>query len=300
MELITSSSDLRDSAADSFLKLAFSADMMRPQELLNLIFPFSPPKAPTEPNLSCPYSGVGCKPRCRYRDYDHCPFDYSVKLDRHGTQTQQNGMETKQCETGTQHIYFLAHRAVLAGASEVFNVMLGGGFMESCGSEVHLKDVHPWAFLSLLHHVYGCGWDCQEASEAWDQEDHSHNDLSDISSSLIAAVISKDTCVFSHPYILRTLRCLETASRFLLDSMRQRCERRAATLITMPTLVPLFLFSQLHGSVVLAEKCLQRLLFSRPSSESRTVLLQLASCPEATAALALAQKLISSKLHTTL
>ena len=287
IDLVTSSSDLPESAADSLLSFTYSLETPTAQELLSLIFPLLPdPQPPTETSptdLACRHSGVGCAPRCRYHDYDNTPFDYSVKLDRHGT--------------GTEHVYLLAHRAVLMGASQVFNVMLGGHFLESGGSEVYLRGVHPTAFLSLLHHIYGCGWDCSGAMETRLPEDGSHDDQSDISSSLISAVVSNYD--YNHSKVLQTLRCLATASRFLLDSMRESCERQAASFVTMTTLVPLFLFSRLHGSVFLGEKCLRCLVFRPPSPARRICLLQLASCPESSAAMELLQSLVSSKLHTT-
>ena len=297
IDLVTSSSDLRESAADSLLSFTYSLETPTTQEFLSLIFPLLPdPEPPTETSphtpthLACRHSGVGCAPRCRYHDYDNTPFDYSVKLDRHGTGTERHG-------TGTEHVHLLAHRAVLMGASQVFNVMLSGHFMESGGSEVYLRGVHPTAFLSLLHHIYGCGWDCSDAMETWLPDDGSHDDQSDISSSLMSAVVSNYD--YSRPKVLQTLRCLATASRFLLDSMRESCERQAASFVTMTTLVPLFLFSLLHGSVILGEKCLRCLFFRPPSPARRTCLLQLASCPESSAAMELLRSLVSSKLHTT-
>ena len=283
IDLLTSS-DHKYSAADSLLSLAYG--------LRALTFEDDPlsPQTP-EPNhvkLDCPHSGLGCKPRCRYRDHDHAPFDYTVTLDL-GHQA-----EGKQ-------VQLLAHRGILMEACEVFNVMLGGHFLESRESEVYLRDVHPGAFLCLLHHIYGCGWKCREVKETWFSEDGSHDDCShdnhnDASSSLISAVVANyDGCAPSE--IVRALCCLETASRFLMEELTEACEKEVAEYFTTETLIPIFLFSRLHVCYQLAEDCVRFLLYHTiPSSSSRACLLQLVSCSESYTARFLIRIFISVRL----
>ena len=278
LQLLTSPSSpspsLRDAAADSILALGSSPADLRPSQ----------DHIPLQTN-----SGIPRQPRCRYRDYDHTPFDYMVKLDRHGTETSGNGSETEQVKLPT-------HREVLSEASEVFAVMLGGHFLESASSEVYLKGVQPQSFLSLLHHVYGCGWQCREGHMTSELGSHdTSHDQDDASATLITAITSTFELQLAAE-VLHTLRCLATASRFLLDSMRQSCERHASLFITTATVVPMFLFSRLHGCVWLSEECMRTLL-SLP--HSREPLLQLATSSEGPAALNILQNLLSTRLHTT-
>ena len=293
LQLLThTSSYLREAAADSILALGSSVTDLRPTHDMVAT---SLSSHLTDSYLSCLHSGVSCKERCCYRDYDHYPFDYVMKLDRHGTGAEQSGSGTGQIELPT-------HRDVLMEASDMFAVMLGGHFLESGRAEVYLRDVHPQAFLSLLHHVYGCGWQCRDALTTSGEGSHdvSHDLNHTSSNSLIAAVLSNaDLPSQQAGELMHTLHCLETASRFLLDPMRESCERHASYFISTATVVPLFLFAQLHSCDWLARECVRCLLSLPPSPLSQACLLELASCPEATAALSLLQSLMSTRLHTT-
>lgn len=292
--IASSSSSLRDSAADSLLALASTARLALQRKFLgsrlhasDITSPLCGP-IPRSPSWD---SGLERGRTCRYRDSDHHPFNYVVVLPQNGIGASQHGTQTEK------PVRLPVHRTVLMEASEVFSGMLGGHFMESCSSEVVLRGVHPQAFRSILHHMYGCGWQCQEAT------DHcSHNqscDQENISDSTLAAVSVNFDLPGEHADVIHTLRCLATASQFLLGSLCSECERHAATFLSVSTVVPLFLFSQLHGSCWLAEECVRYVVGLPPSLQRRTCLLDLASCVEGDTALDMLQTMVATQLQTT-
>ena len=310
-QLATPSPALRGVAADALLVLASTADLVIHRKLrhppLNssgsdTAMTTSPgchtPRGPVlEPSLFLSPTGMECRPRpmaCRYHDSDHCPFDYVVMLHWNGTKMAEYG-------TGTQHtVRMPVHKTVLMEASEVFNGMLGGHFIESGKSEVILRDVHPLAFQSVLHHMYGCGWQCKEATSFIHSKSHDQScDQQNVSDSIMAVVSSNFDLPDERADVLHTLRCLGTASQFLLSSLCSECERRAASFLSPATAVPLFLFSQLHQSCWLAEECVRHVVALPPSLQRRSCLLELAQCAEGDTALDMLQRLIATQLHVT-
>ena len=291
-----SSPSLTVSAADSLLALASTARLALHRKLygprLNDITSPVCTHGPISGSPS-PDSGMERGQTCRYQDSDHCPFDYMVILHQNGTGTSRHGSGTEQL------VKLPVHREVLMEASEVFSGMLGGHFIESCTSEVVLKDVDPQAFRSVLHHMYGCGWLCKEAVKCL-SHDLSHDqscDLENISDSTMAAVSSNFDLPSEHSDVMHTLRCLATASQFLLGSMCRECERHAATFLATSTVVPLFLFSQLHGSCWLAEECVRYMVGLPPSLQRRECLLELASSVEGDTALEMVERLVATQLQ---
>ena len=202
--------------------------------------------------------------------------------------------------TGTElTVHLPAHRAVLMEASEVFCVMLGGHFLESAKSEVYLQNIHPHTFRSVLHHLYGCGWQCEEVLHHITPDEYQLHDHKDISTSIISAVSSNFDLPHKKLEVWHTLCCLATASQFLLATLQGVCEMKAALLISQTTVVPLFLFSQLHGSCWLAERCVRHVMCSgsdRPSLQHRASLLELANCSQGDTVLDMVQRLISTQL----
>ena len=284
IQLLATSPALRTVGADSLLALASTAS--------HLVQHRRPTTAVSE-HCTTPDTSAG--ETCRYHDSDHWPFDYVIALHQNGTGTTQHGSGTKQT------ICLPAHRAVLMEASEVFNGMLGGHFIESTNSEVFLKDVDVKAFCSVLHHMYGCGWQCSEVTKH-----HSHDESCDlscdhnnISDSTMAAVTSNFDLPHERVDVLHTLRCLATASQFLLGSLCGLCECRAVRFLRVTTVVPLFIFSQIHGSCWLAERCVQFVVDLSPSLQRRTCLLQLTSCAEGDTAVNMMKTLITAQLQTT-
>lgn len=290
----SSSSALRESAADSLLVLAATADHLSHRKLLGPTANASGSSTPsyTPKSRPVPHDGMELMP-CRYHDSDHCPFDFEILL-------HQNGTETAQHRSGTQQTVCLpVHRAVLMEASEVFAVMLGGQYLESGLKEVLLKNVHPQAFRSIVHHMYGCGWLCTEATADLQASSHDLScDRSDISDSTMAAVTSNFELQNEHVYVLHTLRCLAAASQFLLSSLCGECERQAAAYFSTASVVPLFMFAQLHQSCWLAEDCVKYIVGLPPSLQRRLCLLELASCGEGDTALDMVQRLITAQLLT--
>lgn len=319
--LVSPSPVLRDMAADSLLALVSTTDHLVHWKLrgLNNSGPAPDVVTAASPTCSihCPILGSNTPPclvvslfhtgmepgrsarACRYHDSDHCPFDFVVLLQRYETRTVQHGSRTEQT------VRLPVHKSVLMEASEVFNVMLGGYYIESGYSEVFLKDIQPQAFRSVLHHMYGCGWLCKEAIadhmvstiESHDQSCDQQESFN-ISDSIMAAVSSNFDLPNEHADVLHTLRCLATASQFLLGSLGGECERRAARFLSVTTVVPLFVFSQLHQSCWLAEECVRYVVSQPPSLQRRSCLLELASCAEGTTALDMLQRLVRTQLLT--
>lgn len=289
-QLLTSppSWSLREWAAESLLALAATSNLntclrYQTSSAVTISIPGSNPDI-----IPCQANGMACRQACRYCDYDHYTFDFEVLLNQNGIKTSQHGTETEPI------IHMPAHKSVLMEASEVFNVMLGGHFLESNKSEVYLQNVHPQIFQSILHHLYGCGWLCDEALHHITPDDYQLCNHDDISNSIISTIISNFDLPQEKMDVWHTLHCLATASQYLLDSLCSVCERQAALLISECTIVPLFLYSQLHGNCHLAEECV---LYTM-CGQHRDCLLELASCSESDTAIDMIHRLISSQLHT--
>ena len=311
---LMASSALRDLAADSLLALASTAGQLTHRKGRGLTLNsagYAPDTSAAagetgtrrdpSPPRRLPAALTGVEPGqtvCRYHDSDHCPFDFVVVLSQPGAGAGQ---------TSGSVVRLPVHRNVVMEASEVFRVMLGGHYLESGSSEVFLKDVHPQAFRSIVHHMYGCGWLCGKATsdlvtpsaESHDQSGD-QQDCCDVTDSTIAAVSLNFDLPSEQAAVSHTLRCLATASRFLLSSLCGESERQAAGLLSRATAVPLFLFSQLHQSCWLAEQSVRCVVGLPPSLPRRACLLQLAASAEGDTAMDMLQRLVSTQLlhHT--
>ena len=185
---------------------------------------------------------------CRFIDTDHTPFDLVVVT---------SYKESKES--------FAVHRRQLMECSEVFSVMLGGGYRESSSMQIHLQEVLPTAFESLLHHVYGCSWNCSGKRL---------NLQSEQSSEEIRAIFSTHS-TNQDDIMMRTLEMLACANQFFVASLVADCEMRLTASISPDNLVPLFVFSQLHGSETLARSCVTHLINLPSSSLQRNLFKQL-------------------------
>lgn len=195
---------------------------------------------------------------CRYVDTDSRPFDLTVTL--HSPSGQQVSVQ--------------AHKSTLTEGSDVFRVMLAGSYKESSCNEVHIHSIAPSGFLSVLHHIYGCGWQCKtvlsEASRAGDREAGAHSDLLSESTDVLLRAITR-ACE-SREEGWRARHCLQVlacAGRFLLPELVTLSQHAAVKYLHPQNMVPMFHFAQLHQCFCLAESCI-RALVSLPHLKLRT------------------------------
>ncbi len=304
----SSSADLQDMASDSLLALASTVDLIgqrRQQRSISKEIShdgqLTPCREPVQSLVPFPFhteQGQGSSV-CRYKDSDHWPFDFTVAVCRDGH---------------TSHLQL--HRAVLMEASEVFRVMLGGHYLESSYSEVFLQDIHPLAFQSVLHHVYGCGWLCgrvvgevmregereerEISTHSCMEESNDHSKETEATSELADSTITAISVYFDLPReraaVTHTLRTLATAARFLLHDLCGLCEGQAAGYLSPLNVVAMFAFSQLHQSCWLAEQCVRCVVGLPPSLQRRACLQRLLSSAEGPTALDMIQRFISAQL----
>ena len=256
---------------DSFLALNELTPVLNP--------PSSPlPPPPPPPPLSSPPPPPAL---CHYIDTDHTPFDLVVL-------TTYNDCKDR----------FPVHRSILMEASEVFRVMLGGRYQESSAEQVHLKGVVPSAFESLLHHMYGCAWDCPmlqwsrglvplssgKQLELNRKQCHSEivqamfcSSSSSSSSSMHPAATNMTQEDSSMLHCLEVLAC---ANQFFVTSLSLECESRLTLCLSPVNLVPMFLFSQLHGSERLAHSCISYLVGMSCPLRQRELFKQLLQSPD--------------------
>ena len=186
---------------------------------------------------------------CRYRDTDHTPFDLIVMT---------SYKERKQS--------FSVHRRLLMECSEVFRAMLGGSYRESSSMQVNLHEVLPTAFESLLHHVYGCCWNCT-GNRLDSNLEQSSEEIRTIFSILLSSYSSSD--------VIHTLEVFACANQFFIPSLVAECEMRLVASISPDNLVPLFLFAQLHDSETLSRSCVTHLINLSSSSLKKKLFKQL-------------------------
>lgn len=296
----------QDMASDSLLALASTADHIsqrRQQRSLSKEISHDGQLTPCREQLvPFPFhteQGQGSSV-CRYKDTDHCPFDFTVRV-----AVGRDGSISR----------LQLHRAVLMEASEVFGVMLGGHYLESSYSEVFLRDVHPLAFQSVLHHVYGCGWLCGDvvrevmregereeegSAHSCMEESNEQPQDTEATSELTNSTVTAIRVYFDLPgeraAVTHTLRTLATASRFLLHDLCALCEGQAAGYLSPLNVVAMFTFSQLHQSCWLAEQCVRCVVGLPPSLQRRTCLQRLLSSAEGPTALDMIQRFISAQL----
>lgn len=188
---------------------------------------------------------------CRYIDTDHRPFDLTMILH----------------SPSGQLVRVPAHKSTLMEESDVFRVMLAGSYKESSCNEVHIYSIAACGFLSVMHHIYGCGWQCKavldEVCRANKKEVRTlqpHSDfLSESTDVLLEAVTSacreEDRCRAQH--CLQVLAC---AGRFLLPSLITLSEHAAVKYLCPENIVPMFHFARFHQCFCLAESCIHTLL----------------------------------------
>ena len=310
--------DLQTAATDSLLALAQNVqkagkkrnsrqleDTNRPTAELSKWWPASEERVASE--LQVPPITAGTKPFCRYHDSDHCPFDLMVHVSH-----------------STTSLHLPVHRTMLAESSEVFNVMLGGQYRESQDSEIHIQDVHPIAFTSLLHYTYGCGWLCptvleevlhssdedgQDVRKNIDTESGEDPALSDgdcsgtgsISiSTMTDSVIEK--VVYSFEFLedrqsaRHCLRVLAVSSRFLFPGLCSQCEAFASAYLTPLNVVEVFHFAELHQSRYLTQHCIHCIVGLPHSELRRKVFRDLVSSSEGVTAMNTLETMLTAKL----
>ena len=198
---------------------------------------------------------------CRYMDTDHNPFDLKMVL------------HTPLGEI----IRISAHKSILVEESDVFRVMLGGNYKESSDGEVHIHSIYPGGFLSLLHHIYGCGWLCRtllaevfKMSEEAPMTSTLYSDiLSEVTDDLLKEIV---TPLLSKEEVIQATHCLQVlvcAGRFLFPELITLCEHAAVNYMCPPNMMAMFHFSRLHQCFCLGESCI-RALVSLPHSQLRT------------------------------
>lgn len=202
---------------------------------------------------------------CRYLDTDHRPFDLTMVLH----------------SPSGQLLRVQAHKTTLMEESDVFRVMLAGSYKESSCSEVHIYSIAPCGFLSVMHHIYGCGWHCktvlnevcrrskEEEEEVAPRLPPQSDVLSESSDVLLEAVTS---ACGSREESIRARHCLQVlacAGRFLLPDLVTLSEHAAVKYLCPENIVPMFHFAQFHQCFCLAESCV-RVLLSLPHLKLRT------------------------------
>lgn len=214
---------------------------------------------------------------CRYLDTDHHPFDLTMML-----HAPSGGL-----------VELPVHRSTLIEESDVFRVMLSGHYKESSCGEVHIHSISPCGFLSVVHHIYGCGWQCKTVLLKIFKEKEVEREKSSIQADILSeatGILLKEIteCCSDSEEALKTEHCLQVlvcAGRFLLPELVTLCEHAVVKYILPANIVPMFHFAQLHQCLCLAESCI-RALVALPHSQLRTGLLRdLVSSNEGEAAL---------------
>ena len=216
--------------------------------------------------------------KCRYADYDHCPFDMVITVENEGSSPQSPPPLSIQ-----------VHRSMLVDNSDVFAVMLGGQYMESSCSEVVLHKIPPLAFLSVIHHTYGCGWQCAKVIERVTDSEYCANEainniesyesasqdrvnLSLTSDLFISHVVEKCVNETEKRLAAHCLQVLSCAGMFLLPELVTLCEHEAVRYLVPDNMSAMFQFAELHWCMCLAESCI-RSLVNLPHSSQRTEIL---------------------------
>lgn len=218
---------------------------------------------------------------CKYMDTDHHPFNLTIVLH------PPSGAAVR----------VQVHKSTLVEHSDVFRVMLEGSYRESSGEEVHIHSISPCGFLSMLHHLYGCGWKCRsvrswlarvtEGGEGMDEEGAPlHSDLlSETSNVLLTAIVSGCRDREEGAKAEHCLQLLACAGRFLLPDLVTLSEHEMVRYLCAGNVVAVFHFAQLHQCFCLSESCL-RTLVTLPHLQLRTeIFKQLLTSSEGEAAI---------------
>lgn len=235
----------------------------------------------SEPGLLAPCGSSNpttCRlARCRYLDTDFHPFDLTMILH----------------SPSGEIVRVPAHKSTLVEGSDVFRVMLAGSYKESSCCEVHIHSISPCGFLSVLHHMYGCGWQCKEvlnvmaASKRWERKREAPQSdlLSETTEVLLQEIASACQNREERDRTEHCLQVLACAGRFLLPDLITNSEHAAAKVLHPGNLVAMFHFAQLHQCFCLAESCI-RALVTIPHLQLRTeVFKELLTSTEGEAAL---------------
>lgn len=199
---------------------------------------------------------------CKHLDTDHHPFDVTIIL-----HTPAGGI-----------VRVPAHQSTLVEECDVFRVMLGGSYKESLCGQVHIHSISPCGFLSTLHHIYGCGWQCKtvldEVSRRGDEEkveaSSSQSDLlSQATDTLLREIASVCGSREDGVRVEHCLQVLACGGRFLLPDLITLSEHTAVKYLCPGNLVAMFHFAQLHQCFCLAESCIHSLV-SLPHLQLRT------------------------------
>ena len=252
---------------------------------------------------------------CRYHDSDHCPFDLTIVVSSNHTTVQVP-----------------VHRSILSESSDVFSVMLSGHYKEALCSEVYIREVPPLAFMSLLHHIYGCGWHCPVVVEEVLKSESVNNDCElvttthsrDCSSSddagssnlgvntealeesFTASAVDAATevmikevsrCTRDHQSAAHCLQVLTCAGQFLLPQLMAQCQHHFAAFLLCPSnVVPVFHFARLHQCCCLAKSCLHCVVAMPHSELRREVFGGLIASSEGTSVLMMIEEFLTSVL----
>ena len=219
--------------------------------------------------------------KCQYKADPSCPFDVEIIV-------FPNGAKTKY------YYRFLAHKEILSEISDVFSAMLGGSFAESRSGRVVLRNVRPRAFLAILHHLYGCSWNCTQVEQQLDifvtsicieeyqtvhkdplsndilsgTVDSSANDLlnSDHLLSLIFTTKAEEAKQNKIRFI-EAQQCLELlacANQFLLMDLCTVCEEKFYSCLPLDSngihLPSLFVYCHIHEAKILPQSILDYIL----------------------------------------
>lgn len=195
---------------------------------------------------------------CRYLDTDFHPFDLTIILHSPSGQT----------------VKVLAHKSTLVEESDVFRVMLAGSYRESWCGEVHIHSISPTGFVSMLHHMYGCGWQCSRVmgmalAGTGRSETPRPDMLSETTEVLLQEIASSCQDGEERERAEHCLQVLACAGRFLLPDLITLSEHAAAKALQPGNMVAMFHFAQLHQCFCLAESCI-RALVSIPQLQLRT------------------------------
>lgn len=185
---------------------------------------------------------------CRYLDIDHCPFDLTVVV--HGP------------EGGVARVP--VHKSVLIESSDVFRVMLQGSYSEAASTKVLLKDLPPSAFVSLVHYLYGCGWQCKDiVKHPLSQSTHTFADgLATLATRGILKAITSNSPVGEEQTeeLEHCLWVLVCARRFLLTELSILCQHAAVKFIAPTNVIDMFYFARIHECYCLSESCVRVVL----------------------------------------
>lgn len=221
---------------------------------------------------------------CKYRDSDHCPFDMVITVKNEGSDS----------------LSIQVHKSMLVNISDVFAVMLGGQYMESSCNEVVLHKIPPLGFLSVIHHAYGCGWQCHHVLERvreaeWvpvcesniedDTFSQERLNLSWTSDVFISQVADKCAGEREKKLARHCLQVLSLAGMFLLPELVMLCEHEAVNYLIPNNVSAMFRFAELHRCLCLAESCVRSVVNLHHSKERTEILRDIITSPQGETAL---------------